>query len=280
MHFHDYLRKIPAFWIVVFCLALVVLIGVLDYYTGVELSFDIFLLIPVLLAGWFVNRSAGVGLAVFSAGVWTIANYKARATFFTPFFFDLNVLERLGLFLVIVLLISELRLVFNRVEELSRTDSLTELLNPRAFYGGVASELGRAERFGRPLTVVYLDVDDFKKINDEHGHMAGDDLLRVIASVIKRNIRVIDIAGRLGGDEFSIVLPETGEAQAREVVERLVLEVGEVMAEKGYSTTLSIGAVIVSEFPASVEEIIKRADEAMYVVKKSGKNAVSYEARR
>lgn len=279
MDFNDALRRIPAYLIVIFSVALVVIIGVLDYLTGVELSLDIFLLIPVLLTSWYVNRTAGASIAILSAAVWALANYKARATFFTPFFFDLNVIERLGLFIVVVLLISELRVVFDRVERISRIDSLTKLLNPGAFYGTTTIELGRAERFKRPFTMAYLDVDNFKNINDEYGHLAGDDLIRIIGSVITHNIRAIDIAGRLGGDEFAIMLPETEEGQARDVVERLVAELSQVMADKGYGTTLSIGVVTASQFPTTIDDVIRRADHAMYTVKKGGKNAIGFEVQ-
>lgn len=278
MNIIDVLRRIPAYWVVIFSVALVAVIGVLDYLTGVELSLDIFLLVPIILTSWYVNRAAGTSLAILSAAVWALANYKERATFFTPLFFDINVIERLGLFIVIVLLISELRFVFDRVERLSRIDSLTKLLNPGAFYGTTTIELGRAQRFSRPFTMAYLDVDNFKTINDEYGHLAGDDLIRIIGSVITHNIRAIDIAGRLGGDEFAIMLPETEEEQARDVIDRLVAELSQVMADKGYKTTLSIGVVTASHFPTTIDDVIRRADHAMYIAKKGGKNAVSYKS--
>ncbi len=280
MAVYDDLRKIPAYWITLFAVILVIIIGILDYLTGVELNLDIFLLIPIFLVAWFVGRLAGAGLAAFSAVIWSFANFNDRAIFSSPFIFDVNVAERLALFLIIVLLISALRRAFDRTDELSRTDSLTNLLNVRAFYIEATNELERAQRFARPFALAYIDVDDFKQINDTHGHLAGDESLRVVASVIKRNIRTIDVAGRLGGDEFAILLSETGETQAREVLARLVSELGEAMDENGYTNTLSIGVVVVSEFPTSIEEVIKRADDAMYAVKKSGKNAVSFKIQR
>jgi diguanylate cyclase (GGDEF)-like protein len=279
MHLHDYLRRIPAYLVITLSVFFVIVIGLLDYLTGIELSLDIFLLIPIFLVAWFVSRRAGFDLAVFSAAVWILANFRARSMFVTTFFFDVNVTERLVLFLLIVFLVSALRNSFDHVEQMSRTDSLTELLNARAFYRDATIELERAQRFGRPFTMAYLDADDFKQINDNYGHIAGNDILRLIASVIKRNIRSIDVAGRLGGDEFAILLSETDEIQAREVLARLVSELTQGMLAKSYTSTLSIGAVIVTDFTESVEDIIKLADDTMYSVKNNGKNAIAYKVQ-
>jgi diguanylate cyclase (GGDEF)-like protein len=277
MSLYSYLRKIPAIWVIFVGAALIALIGALDYVTGTELSLDIFLLIPIFLVAWFVNWRMGSLLSIFGAIVWWFANAPTRATFATPFFFDVNVVERLGLFLLIVFLVSSLRNAFDYVEKLSRTDSLTELLNSRSFYDDARTELERARRFGHPLTVAFLDVDDFKSLNDEYGHAAGDEILRAIGVVIKRNVRGLDLAGRLGGDEFAILLAETGETQAREAIARLITELNEVIAERGYAITFSGGVVSPPDLPESVDDIIKRADEAMYVVKRSGKNTIVYE---
>jgi diguanylate cyclase (GGDEF)-like protein len=277
MTVYDYLRKVPAYLIIAVAAALIALIGWLDFVTGTELSLDIFMLIPIFLVAWFVDWRTGSILSIFGAIVWWFANSPTRATFATPLFFDINVLERLAFFLLIVFLVSSLRTAFDYVEKLSRTDSLTELLNSRTFYGEARSELERARRFGHPLTVAFLDVDDFKLINDENGHAAGDDILRAIGAVIKRNVRGLDLAGRLGGDEFAILLAETGETQAREAIARLMTELNEVIAESGYTVTFSGGVVTPPELPETVDDIIKRADKAMYAVKRSGKNTVVYE---
>jgi diguanylate cyclase (GGDEF)-like protein len=278
MAVYEYLRRLPSFLIVAAAAMLIALIGWLDFATGTELSLDIFMLIPIFLVAWFVDWRMGSLLSIFGAIVWWIANSSDRATFATPFFFDINVIERLAFFLLIVFLVSSLRSAFDYVEKLSRTDSLTELLNSRAFYAEARTELERARRFGHPLSVAFLDVDDFKLINDENGHSAGDDILRAIGAVIKRNVRGLDLAGRLGGDEFAILLAETGETQAREAIARLMTELNEVIAERGYRVTFSGGVITPPELPDSVDDIIKRADEAMYVVKRSGKNTVIYES--
>jgi len=131
-------------------------------------------------------------------------------------------------------------------------------------------------KYRQPFSVVYIDIDNFKNINDNLGHNVGDRLLCSVAKMIKQNIRVIDILARLGGDEFGIFLSETGAEAAGLVASKLKNKLFCLMQGNGWSVTFSMGVVTFEIFPDSVDEMIKAADSQMYAAKKKGKNRIHY----
>lgn len=165
-----------------------------------------------------------------------------------------------------------------RAEALSVTDDLTELYNSRYLNQVLRRESKRASRSGRPLSLVFLDLDGFKGVNDRYGHLAGSRALVEAAGVIRGSARETDVAARFGGDEFAIILPDTGsegaEAVARRVCERIAGH--GFLAGEGLQLTLtvSVGVATLPDVAASAEELLHAADIAMYAVKASGKNGV------
>ncbi|MFH1876904.1 MAG: GGDEF domain-containing protein [Candidatus Omnitrophota bacterium] len=165
----------------------------------------------------------------------------------------------------------------DREQMLSRTDYLTGIANRRVFYELADVEISKFRRYGHPFTVVLLDVDNLKYINDSSGHQAGDSLLRSVGAVIKENIRVTDIAARVGGDEFTILLTETGTEALEIMVPRLRERLLASMNEHNWPATFSIGVATYHRAPAGVDEIMKKVDDLMYAVKREGKNAIKQE---
>lgn len=174
--------------------------------------------------------------------------------------------------------ITERRALEQEMSRQARTDSLTGLSNRRHFIELAELELARARRFGKPLSVMMLDLDDFKRVNDLHGHQAGDDLLRAIAATCRKTLREIDIIGRLGGEEFAVLLTESDTIQTMEVAERLRRDIAdaEVAQEHGdpLRITVSIGIAILTEETATVDKLLNLADKALYEAKRSGRNRV------
>jgi diguanylate cyclase (GGDEF)-like protein len=178
---------------------------------------------------------------------------------------------------VIFLMAVFLLAAFERERRFARTCPLTGLLNRRGFIAAAASEFERCSRYGRPLSLGFLDCDDFKRINDEAGHQAGDDLLARVGEVFRDSLRESDIAGRLGGDEFAVLLPETGPEAARLAFAKLGASMDLAMREGKWPVTFSGGVVTCLVSPSSPEDIIRRADRLMYRVKSSGKNRTEFE---
>jgi len=166
------------------------------------------------------------------------------------------------------------------VSEQAVTDGLTGLSNKRRFRELLEKEAARAERFGHELSLLMLDIDDFKRINDTHGHLQGDQVLRRIAEALDFESRGVDEPARYGGEEFAIALPETGLEGALEVGERIrsriaSQEVALLDGEGSIKITASIGAATLSGGPDDIEALIAASDAALYEAKAAGKDQVT-----
>jgi diguanylate cyclase (GGDEF)-like protein len=166
---------------------------------------------------------------------------------------------------------------FRRVASQAATDSLTGLANRRTLDEELALEWRRAHRVGDSLAFVLLDLDDFKKVNDSHGHPAGDAVLRSVGEILGAGVRHVDLAGRYGGEEFALILPETDLAGALKLAERIRarLETTAVELPSGETlhTTASFGVAVNDEL-TTAEQLVAAADEALYAAKAAGKNCV------
>jgi diguanylate cyclase (GGDEF)-like protein len=169
---------------------------------------------------------------------------------------------------------------FRRVASQATTDSLTGLANRWTFDEELALEWRRAERVGDPLALILLDIDNFKSINDGHGHQAGDEVLRKVGAVLAASVRQVDLAARYGGEEFAVIVPETDLDGALDLAERLrsALEKEQIELEDGtrLSVTASLGAAVKGNLPGG-EKLVAAADEALYEAKRAGKNRVAPE---
>jgi diguanylate cyclase (GGDEF)-like protein len=165
-----------------------------------------------------------------------------------------------------------------RAEALSVTDDLTQLYNSRYLSQVLRRETKRASRSGRPLSLLFIDLDGFKSINDSHGHLYGSRALVEAASVIRASARETDIVARFGGDEFALVLPDTGSDGAVFVGERIREKIAAWSFLQGdglnIALTVSVGVATLPDVAASAEQLIQAADEAMYAVKDRGKNGI------
>lgn len=166
-----------------------------------------------------------------------------------------------------------------RFREMSITDDLTGLHNSRHFFNQLKQEIERTNRYGHPLTLLILDLDNFKRYNDTYGHVAGDEVLAATGKILAKSLRNTDSAYRYGGEEFTIILPETDGQDAAHFAERLRISFESqalaVHKERHLSVTASIG---VAQYKGKEEmaAFIKRADDNMYLAKKKGKNQVSF----
>jgi len=165
-----------------------------------------------------------------------------------------------------------------RAEALSVTDDLTHLFNSRYLNIVLRRETKRASRNGRPLSLLFIDLDGFKGVNDTYGHLFGSRALVEAAGVIRGSARETDVVARFGGDEFALVLPDTGGEGAFAVGERIRDRIAEYkfLAGDGLDIhlTASIGVATLPDVAASAEELMQAADKAMYQVKDSGKNGI------
>ena len=257
--------------------ALVGLVGALDWWSGLELDFSVFYLAPILIMTWYAGRAAGVVVALLCAAMWSIAYFLSQTVNENPIIPYWHISVWLLMFLIMVQMLSALKAALAHERELARTDSLTGVANSRAFYERVEIEIARARRYKRTFTVAYIDVDNFKLVNDRYGHRAGDDLLCTVAQVLRGRVRETDMVARLGGDEFAILFVETGYQVAQLAIARVQKALMDTAHKQSWPVSFSIGAVTCSGHVESVDSVIRRADELMYTVKRSNKNSIRHE---
>jgi len=263
-------------WVVVGVL-LLGLVACLDYITGTEFSFSLFYLLPITLISWTISERFGLAFAVLASCAWIAVDLGSdnpnRTTNLIAYLW--NAIARLGFFLLPVFMI-RLNRALEREQELARTDFLTGVLNARFFHELAQMEIDRAVRYKRPFTIAFIDVDNFKAINDTFGHTEGDTVLQTIAMSIKSHLRRTDIVARVGGDEFVILLPETNAQTAPVVISNIQRALLNEMDENGWGVTFSIGVLTLNDSPLSVDNMLGRADQLMYIVKNNGKNNIEY----
>lgn len=190
---------------------------------------------------------------------------------------DLSLLTAMGSFLTMAIERSHLYTTTEVLKEISITDSLTGLLNQRYFYERLTEEIERTKRHGLPTCLIMIDIDDFKKINDTYGHPVGDEVLKWLAQLLRKTIRAIDVGSRYGGEEFTVILPNTTTEDARIIAERICSTIEErsrlqKKVPQLNRLTVSVGLANFPEDAGSMKELVKYADSALYQAKHYGKN--------
>ncbi len=260
-------------WVVAIGVLVIVAVTVADTVTDPQLRFYLFYWPAIAFVAWYAGRGWGwfaVALSSLGSAIANGADWVAQ----TPFTLAWNLAINVVSFAAVSYLMSAIRGLVDRERDLARTDFLTGLPNTRAFYESLAAELARSRRSRATLSLAYLDLDDFKEVNDRFGHDAGDSALREIAGTLRENLRDSDIVARLGGDEFAILLPETGRAAAEGLLGRLQERLLDLMVFRRWRITFSIGAVACPAGECTADEAIRRADDLMYKTKAEGKNGL------
>jgi len=253
---------------------LLLAVAYVDYATGTELRVFPLYFVPVLAVSLRLGRWPGLGTAAACAAAWELSNHMAGMRGSRPSIGVANLLLMVIAFGAIALLGAAQRDWLLRERAVSRTDSLTGLLNGRGFYEAAAVELARSARYRHPLTLAYVDLDDFKVTNDRFGHARGDAVLVAVARALRRACRSTDVVGRLGGDEFVVLFPETGRDAAEAALVKLHTRVQEAGSQDGAPVTASIGSVSFAKPPAEVEVLVHEADTVMYAAKASGRGSL------
>jgi diguanylate cyclase (GGDEF)-like protein len=254
-------------------LALTVLVAV-DAAVGGNLSLMPFYLIVVLFAVWNAGMIWGCVFLAASLFATVAIGELYGHPFTTRSLFYIDVTGRFLVYVIVLLVAGVARAAQAREQALARSDSLTGLANRAAFIERIEIEIERQKRSRQPMTLAYIDCDDFKRVNDRHGHAAGDRLLQDIAHTLVRSVRKTDMAARIGGDEFALLLPETGAREASMVIDKLRNSLRALpYAIKGM-ISFSVGVVVARVEPQSADWLIDQADRLMFGVKRAGKNGV------
>ena len=256
----------------------ILLVGLLDLASGVELRIYPLYFLPLSLGAWNLGRAGTVLLSALIAVVWTVCNASAGLVYSQSAVWFVNIGAQLVGAATVGLLIVELRARARAEAGLSRVDPLTGLANARAFLERLELVRAMSSRNPRPFTIAYIDLDEFKLVNDSLGHAEGDAVLCAVARCLRASCRATDLAARVGGDELTLLLPDTDQVGAARSVEAFRDSFRAVAAGRGWPVTASIGVLIVSGVdPPPADELLRQADGLMYRAKREGKDRVHVE---
>jgi len=263
------------YWILLLVVAEVLLITFLDYeLAGTYYSLDVLYCLPVIQAARLgairaLRRSDTLApdlVGILSAVAWSLVEAAITFPAFPLDALALNIFTRSVTFTVIGRVVTKLW----REREYARIDVLTRLANRLELFERFEIEQLRSERSGSPYSVLFIDIDQFKTLNDTRGHHIGDDALRKLADILRKNSRKVDTVSRIGGDEFVLLLPETDEQSCEMLVSRIKLASEKDFKDRGWPISLSIGHVTDVGKERNVDEILRDVDEKMYAIKKRG----------
>lgn len=245
----------------------------IDYLTHPAFEIYGLYLIPALLATWFIGFNVGcvfLAVGIFSWGCVDLI-HRPEMQFWI---WAINSTVRSAIWLMVIWSISRIQTMSKALSQLSLCDELTGLPNRRALLSRGELEMQRMKRSKNSLSIMFVDVDNFKKLNDSQGHKAGDALLEEVAEVFNHSIRKTDFVARLGGDEFAVLFPDTDEATAGRLAKKIKNAAKDVLGKSKISLSLSMGVATFNRAQDSFDKALAFADHLMYEVKRQGKDAI------
>jgi diguanylate cyclase (GGDEF)-like protein len=252
-------------------------LGVVQFFIGETVNIAPFYIFPPLFSSWYGSRTTGVLSAFFSTLVFVVIETAFNRV--PPAFCELLLFSApyLAAYMLLAILIINFRDVHRMEVHAADTDNLTGVHSARSFYAELANELLRSKRYDHVFSLAYIDVDNFKNINDALGHAAGDRLLKEVADCLVSSLRATDVIARLGGDEYACLLPETNQEEVKLAFLKTVDLLNKRMAKNKWDVSFSIGVVTFENIPEDIKEAIDLADTLMYSVKNDNKDSVAYQ---
>lgn len=254
----------------VILLVLFVVIADLEFVFGYHGVFEVIYVPLVIVWAWRLPVWSAYVVSSIAAGLLIVHFYENTDNLILMwgYFFDG---VRRGLILCVTVALTDLlKKSRERERVIARIDPLTGLANQLSFSERIEAEANRCQRFGKTLSVAYLDCDDFKSVNDSWGHAAGDKLLQVLATAMTSSVRKYDVVARLGGDEFALLIVDADAKDVKMICERVAEKIRESTEKQGWQITVSIGIATFTKSELPTDELLGIADKAMYEAKREG----------
>ena len=247
-----------------------------EYWSGFKYEFTLFYIVAITALTWFGGRTAGIILAFLTSGLWYYVNFIYFSVEKMTGIVLWKTITLLMLALLTIYIILRLKESLENEKRLSRSDPLTGLPNRRHFEDIASVQYNWCKRKMASVSLAFIDIDNFKEVNDSMGHDEGDRLLVDISNSIKESVREVDLVARMGGDEF-ILLPETDEFEAKRLLTRIQGEAKIIADANKWPISFSIGVVTDHLSHKNIESLIKKADSLMSEIKRSGKDGIKAE---
>lgn len=272
-----FVRGYSAMALVLLGLSLVVIVGLLDYLTGTRIAFFAVYLIPVCFVSWYAGKWPGLAVSFVAALVTSVADVMNYRKLPYPAELFWNAASLFVVYVLVAHVLSELARARRYETRLARIDHLTGILNGRGFIERASAELERASRYERPLSLAYIDIDGFDRMNVSNGWDNGDIVLRMLADTIRASVRISDTIGRVGGDEFAVLLAESDSEAAQQAVAKIQNSLIDLAAARKWPLTFSVGVLTCLTVPDSPRDLLKQAERLMLGAKTAGGNAVRHD---
>jgi diguanylate cyclase (GGDEF)-like protein len=270
------LNRTPGWLLASGTFATIALIAFIDKATGPDTSIGVFYILPIVASAWALTRPIAYAVSAICAVAWYGDSQPLYPAELDIFKFAWNMLMLGGVFATLSLLVRAARILIDEQKRLAATDPLTALPNARAFKERLELEIARSHRSNASLTLVYLDCDNFKTVNDTLGHRIGDELLVSIGAALRGSIRSTDVAARIGGDEFALLLNDCDRAATDRVIADIRRAVDSINLHQ-HKVTLSIGVATGQGAGLHFARFVDRADAALYTAKNAGRDQVCYD---
>lgn len=252
--------------------AMILLATAGDYVTGADTAFTLLYLVPILLGTWRWGLPRGIATSVVCTGMWFTVDATTRAYSLHPLVVAWNIFVELSIFLLVTFLLGTIQSLLDHEHDVSHTDQLTGMPNRRAFYEQASSTLRQARETRQPVTVAFLDLDNFKRVNDRLGHEAGDRLFRDAGRILTTLPTARALTARLGGDEFVVLFSGIGPEEAKTMLGALHRRILRLLQRRRWRVGVSMGGAHFQRAPATVDAVLSLADRLMYQVKRREKN--------
>ena len=249
----------------------------LEYWSGFKYEFTLFYIVAITALTWYGGRTVGIILAVLTSGLWYYVNFIYFSVEKMTGIVLWKTITLLMLALLTIYIILRLKESLENEKRLSRSDPLTGLPNRRHFEDIASVQYNWCKRKMASVSLAFIDIDNFKTVNDSMGHDEGDRLLVDISNSIKESVREVDLVARMGGDEFILFLPETDEFEAKRLLTRIQGEAKIIADANKWPISFSIGVVTDHLSHKNIESLIKKADSLMSEIKRSGKDGIKAE---
>lgn len=249
-------------------------IAIADGLIGGEVKMYPFYFLPVTYAAMTTDAKASLVMVLLCSALELASNLLGGVVYGAGWIWVWNTAAHGLALALIAVLIVRLRAALQKESESARIDSLTGLMNRRAFNELAPALLGLCRREDNPVVMAYVDLDNFKCVNDTGGHQQGDVVLRRVAQALRSRLRETDLLARIGGDEFALLLFDADVQKAGEILEHMRADIEASMRSLGHAVTASMGAAAYRHAPTGMRELEHAADMTMYGVKKTGKNCV------